>query len=228
MRSLMVNETSVYGIMMHTHMRDMSTRTVRCENYKMYMSASTQSLLRLGDEPTLAKLPLALILARDPLLGKLSWGLGPTTGLSSTKSPSSMLSTASLNILRWPLFAVFDIPGSCCLPTALAPPRLSRRTTQSLSHKTSAKIGRRMGMNGCGWRMSSRVLEDNPGGRETIGLYGSNGTGRACMAMIIYYVTSECELSRSWMETYCREYQRKQRGVGETAAPHTQCRRGKA
>lgn len=87
--------------------------------------------------------------------------------------PSSMLSVGSLKAL---------LPLG---PEALVdpPPTLKALMIESFNHITRAKIGKRMGTKGEGWRIVSLSVGFVTWGD---GLYGSRGTGRACMAKMMY------------------------------------------
>ena len=102
----------------------------------------------------------------------------PLNGLSSIwLDPPSALSLASLNARL--------LAAALCLPTGLPAITFSTLTIASFSHITKAKIGRRMGTKGEG----CRTLSFSPCrgvGRGGMGLYGSAGTGLACIAMMMY------------------------------------------
>ena len=94
---------------------------------------------------------------------------------SSPPSPFSTLSAVSYALL--PPLVNLDLPPRV--------PRLRMRTMQSFMKITGTKTGNRIGMYGEGWRMGCCCeLGDGYGGT---GLYGSYGTGLACIAMMMNF-----------------------------------------
>lgn len=92
-------------------------------------------------------------------------------------APSSALSLASLNARL--------LVAALCLATGLPAITFNTLTIASFSHITKAKIGRRMGTKGEGCRTIS-FSPGREGGGGGMGLYGSAGTGLACIAMMMY------------------------------------------
>jgi len=104
----------------------------------------------------------------------LAWS---STG--SVSSPSSMLSNPSASPYP-PLFLPnFGLTPSDGLVVRLPPaPTLRARTIRSFIKMTGRKIGRRSGMKGDGCLTSETS--------DGMGLYGSAGSGRDLVAMMIY------------------------------------------
>lgn len=137
-------------------------------------------------------------------------------GSIAIPSPSSTLSTLSTSLgtrrNEW------RPPLGRGPPTE--PMRLITRMMPSLIQTTGVKMGMRMGIKGEGCRRGS----------PPVGLYGSCGVGRACVAMMMYCSAIGVSANGGKREVgaYGGEEKGKDSGVGECTAPHAERSRRKA
>lgn len=123
---------------------------------------------------------------RRPATDEVGVGLLAAPAYSSMVSvspPSSMLSNPSANPylpLLLPDFELTSLGKGDGLVARLVPaPTLRARTIRSFIRMTGRKIGRRSGTKGDGCRTASEPSDG-------IGLYGSAGSGRDLVAMMMY------------------------------------------
>lgn len=112
------------------------------------------------------------------------WLVAPLwSSIISVSPPSSMLSNPSANPyppVFLPSFELTPFDGDDGLAARLPPaPTLKARTIRSFIRMTGRKIGRRSGTKGDGWRTTSEPSDGT-------GLYGSAGSGRDLVAMMMY------------------------------------------
>jgi len=118
------------------------------------------------------------LVGRTVGFGPIFEAADPLNVLSSIwPAPPSALSLASLNARL--------LAAALCLTTGLPAMTFNTLTIASFSHITKAKIGMRMGTKGEGCRTIS-LSPGREAGSGGMGLYGSAGTGLACIAMIMY------------------------------------------
>lgn len=146
-------------------------------------------------------------------LSALAW-----SSMVSVSAPSSKWSIPSANpypSLFLPNFelAPLEVDGLVArLPPA---PTLRARTIKSFIRMTSRKIGRRSGTKGEGCRATSDPSDG-------IGLYGSTGSGRDLVAMMMYCQVQPCDQATSLDEsegTHVRVYERENHGIRKAVSP---------
>ena len=153
-------------------------------------------------------------------------GLLPTPAWSSMVSvspPSSMFSNPSIDPRPFPFLPDFELAPlgevdglAARLPPA---PTLSARTIRSFIRMTGRKIGRRRGTKGDGYRMASEPSEG-------IGWYGSKGSGRDLVAMMMYCPVQLSAQKGSQLGesegTHVGVYEREDDSICETVPPIAQ------